>query len=96
MSEAIYTRAGSVVKRSVAGEILLVPVAGQLADLQRVFVLDEVGSEIWDRLDGQRTLEQIEQELLEIFEVSGEALRADLQDFVGELQQAGLLARAAG
>jgi len=94
MSETIYTRSGSVVKRSVAGEVLLVPVSGHLADLQRVFVLDEVGSEIWDRLDGRRTLEQIEQELVEIFEVSGEALRADMQGFVGELQEAGLLARS--
>jgi len=96
MSEALYTRAVSVVKRSVAGEILLVPVAGHLADLQRVFVLDAVGNEIWDRLDGQRTLEQIEQELLGIFEVSPAVLRDDMQAFIVELQDAGLLARAAG
>ena len=34
----------------MAGETFLVPIRGHLADLQELFVLNEAGQRLWDRL----------------------------------------------
>ena len=87
----MYQRATSVVLRRVAGEVLLVPVAGALADLQRVFALDEVGAAIWEHLDGPRTVAQIRDALLDRFEVAADELERDLGQFLEELRSAELI-----
>ena len=60
MSKNRYKRNESVVLRDVAGEKLLIPVKGRLADLQNIFVLEGLGEWVWEQLDGVRELEEIE------------------------------------
>lgn len=80
--------------RRIAGETLLVPVAGRLADLQRLFVLEGAGEFIWDNLDGARSLDEIRDSLVGRFDVSLAQAEQDLQDFVARLREAGLIQEA--
>jgi hypothetical protein len=80
-----------VVTRRIAGETLLVPIRQHLADLQRVYVLDEVGASIWNVLDGTRSDENLASLLQEEFEVAADTALADVQRFCRELLNAGLI-----
>ena len=79
-----------LVRRDIAGDALLVPVRGDLARLHRLFVLDPVGAFIWERLDGETSLEEIRSRLLEHFEVELEPASADLAEYVAELDEGGV------
>lgn len=87
----VCTSAAGVVKRTIAGETLLVPTIGELANLQRLFVLDEVGEFVWQQFDGERDLSTIVQGVASEFEVSVDRAADDLSEFVDALLDAGLV-----
>jgi hypothetical protein len=87
----IYRKSESVVTREIAGETLLIPVTGSLADMQEIFALDEVSAAIWEALDGQRTLEDVFKVVTEMFEVTADAAATDTQAFLAELCGSGLV-----
>lgn len=91
----IFRQQRSMVTREIAGEVLLVPVRGKLAQLQRIFVLNPVGAYIWSQLDGERDLAQVHQGLVERFEVAESQAEADLFEYLGALEDAGLVCEAA-
>jgi hypothetical protein len=86
-----YRQNEDIVTRRIAGEILLVPIRQHLADLQRIYVLDEVGAAIWGALDGSLGAEQIASLLAKDFEVAKETALADVHAFCRELLEAGLV-----
>jgi len=91
----VFQRKKDIVSRRVAGELFLVPIAGNLADMQRIFTLTKVAEFIWDRLDGQRSLSDIRDELLSEFDVEKDQADSDIFAFVSELMSAGLVQEVA-
>lgn len=91
----VFNRQADIVPRVIAGETILVPVRGELARLQQIFVLNPVGEHIWHRLDGDQAFEAILQSVVDAFEIEADAARSDLLDFLAELEDAGLIVPAA-
>lgn len=89
----VYARAADVILRSIAGESLLVPIRGGVADLQAVFTLNTVGVAIWELLDGAASLDAVLAAVLDRFEVSPETARDDLFSFIGRLADERLVER---
>ena len=90
----IFSRRREMVTREIAGEVILVPVSGELAQLQRIYVLNPVAAYIWSQLDGERDLEAIRRGLVDSFEVASPEAEADLVDYLGALEAAGLVTEA--
>ena len=86
-----FKRRESVIRRDVAGETFLVPIHGHLADLQELFVLNEVGSRLWDGLEETCCLEDLAASVRAEFEVDGEQALRDTESFVQQLVEAGLV-----
>ena len=89
--ERRFRRTGDVVRREVVGEVFLVPIRGQLADLQELFVLNEVGDWIWARLTAACSIDELMEGIVAGFEVTPDQARADAERFLQELAQAGLV-----
>ena len=90
-SDATPARVADIVPRKIAGDTILVPVRGRLAELQRIFVLDDVAEHIWSLLDGSRTIDSVVVSVTEHFDIEATAARSDLLDFLRELEEAGLI-----
>jgi len=58
-----------------------------LPDQAEVNVINPIGSLVWERLDGTRTLGEILALIVEEFEVAPEQARADLLAFVDSLRE---------
>lgn len=89
----VYRRQADIVAREVAGEMILVPIKGHLANLQRIFTLNPVGEFLWSQLDGRSTVREITRRLVREFEVTAEQAEADTLQFISELEVAGLVER---
>lgn len=88
----LYRQSVETVARRIAGEFLLVPLRGRLADLQRVYVLNPVGERLWESLgSGERTAEELLAVVVDAFAVGEEIARRDLAEFLAQLEQEGLL-----
>ncbi len=87
----VYRRRDNLVTREIVGETIIVPVSGELADLQQVYSLNTTGAFVWERLDGSTPLEILHQAVTETFKVGKKDAWADLADLVTDLARSGLI-----
>ena len=90
----VYRKVEAVVAREIAGETILVPIRGELANMERIFTLNPVAGYIWEQIDGQRSLAEIRDGILESFAVDRDEAEADIRAFVGELLREKLVTEA--
>jgi hypothetical protein len=84
------------VTRTIANETIVVPIRAEVADLDSIFVLNEVGAAIWALLDAETGVEEIAAAVSRQFEVEPPAAREDIARFLAALQESGLVARVPG
>lgn len=80
----------SFVTRRIAGETILVPVTGNVADLDSVYTLNEVGSFIWHRIDGRQSVKAIAEAVSAEYEVAPERAALDVDELLTALEAKGL------
>lgn len=86
-----YKKENDFVTRNIKGETIIVPVKGHVSDLDSIYTLDEVGTFIWQLLDGQTSIKQIVKNVCNEYDVSHEEAEKDIIELVGSLEKAGLI-----
>ena len=89
--EKCFSKEDSCVTREIAGETIIVPIKGRVGDLDSIYTLNEVGTLIWQLIDGQRNIGQIVQSVRQTYDVESEEVTRDTFDFLGSLEKAGLI-----
>ncbi len=79
---AVYRKRDNFVEKQVGNELVLVPLTDNVADMNSVFTLNEVGTFIYNCLDGIKTLGEILDEILEAYEIDAETAQVDLRSFI--------------
>ena len=75
-----------IVARVIDGQIIIIPLVSGIGDMEdELYTLNDTGKDIWDRLDGTRTIEQVVKDLSSEFEASEDVLRTDVLGLVDEL-----------
>ncbi len=93
--DSVYRKKEDIVTRQIAGETLLIPICGRLADMQKLFALNPVAEYIWQRLDGNQNLQAIADGVLATFEVQEDQAAADIREFVSQLKEADIIEEVA-
>jgi len=81
----------SFVTRQIAGETLIVPVTGNVMDLESIYVLNPVGSRIWELLGSPTTADRIAEIVASEFVVSPQRATDDVVEFLDSLGSRGLI-----
>ena len=87
----IPKKANGFVSRTIAGDVIIVPVRGGVGDLDAIFTLNSVGATIWKLIDGGTPIEGLAAAVSLEYEISQAGARADVQEFVELLTRKGLL-----
>ena len=75
-----------VVARLIEGQLLIVPLVSGVGDLEdELYTLNETGRAIWEKLDGNRTIDEVAREMAREFDVAEEAVRLDVINLVEDL-----------
>lgn len=82
----VLTRSPDAASRTYEGQATIV-----LPSRAEVKVLNEVGSRVWESIDGRRTLGEILDAVLADFDVSREQAEADVIEFIGTLRAQGMV-----
>jgi hypothetical protein len=83
------------VTRRIAGETLLVPVAGRVGDLDSIYTLNEVASRIWELLGDPISIDGIVAVIQQEYQVDRLELAADVGELVRALESSGLIQQVA-
>ena len=86
-----YRKKGEYVARVIAGETIIVPVRGQVGDLESIYNLNDVGSLIWEMTDGQTPVSKVVEAVCRQFEVTPGQAEEDTRSFLRGLEAAGLV-----
>ena len=80
-----------LVKRDIAGDIVLVPVGKTVYEANGVFVLNDVGAFLWDRLSEADGAEDLTAAVLAEYEVTAEEARRDIDEFLDTLHRMAII-----
>lgn len=80
-----------LVKRDIAGDTILVPVGKTVYDSNGLFILNELGAFLWDRLEAAENEEELLHAVLNEYEVTEETAKKDLCAFLDKLRDMGIL-----
>ena len=80
-----YKRSNSIVERAIAGEHLLVPIRGEVADLRKLFALNESAKILWDALAEPTDEDHLVGLLLEKFRADEPTVRNDVRELLNEM-----------
>ncbi len=86
-----FSKASNLVTRCIANETIVVPVRAHVANLESIYSIDEVGSLIWQLIDGRTTVEQIVDAVCQTYEIGRQQAANDSREFLASLQAAGLI-----
>ena len=93
MSETIihYRRNPDFIYRKIAEETILVPVHKDVAEMDHIFSLNEIGAFVWEQLEDLKTLHELVNSILDEFLVSLDDAHSDLEPFIGDMVEIGAL-----
>lgn len=72
--------------KQVGGDLVLVPMKDNVAEMNAMFTLNEVGSFIWDNLNEESTGVNLSAAIAEEFDVDEATANADLEEFLGQIE----------
>jgi len=87
--ERRFAKDTAIVSRKIAEEFILVPIRQRAGDVDSIYTVNEVGSRIWELIDGEKSLSEIRDVIIDEFEVSNEEAEKDLIEFLQQLEQVG-------
>jgi hypothetical protein len=89
--DTVLARSSRIVSRKVAGEYILVPLAGSTADIDSVYNLNPVATFIWENLDGRQSGREIVRSLQGVYAVDPAQAERDYLELIGTLLELGAL-----
>jgi hypothetical protein len=93
--DTVYAVSQEVVAREIEGELIIVPLAAGIGDLEdELYTLNDSGKAVWSLLDGGRSLKQVVQALSDEYEAPLEEIEQDVLGLVGELARRRILVEA--
>ena len=88
---SVYFKGDGFVEKAIGKEKVLVPLTNNVADMNKVFNLNEVGAFIYDTIDGQKSLAEILNQLLGEYDVSRDKAVRDIEHFITAMVNKGVL-----
>ena len=80
-----------LIKREIAGDVLLVPVGKSVYDSNGLYILNETGNFLWNQLEACADENELVQKLLDEYEVSEDEAKEDVAQFLNHLRQLGII-----
>ena len=80
-----FSHSPNVVGRLIEGEVIIVPVSGDISRQNSIFSLEDTAAQIWTMMDGKKSVGDILDCIVATKEVAPEQAQADLVEFLDEL-----------
>lgn len=85
-NDSILCRSDDIVSREIEGELIIVPIASGIGDMEEeLYSLNETGRAFWDLIDGRRSVGDIAVDLEKNYDIPVNTILTDLVGLAGEL-----------
>ncbi len=87
----VYVKSEGFVEKAIGAEKVLVPLTDNVANMNQVYNLNEVASFIYDNIDGEKTIDEVQKALVSNYEVTQEEALNDITYFINDMVNRGVL-----
>ena len=77
----------NMVTRVIEDEAILLPLYKSSDEINCIYTLNKVASEVWNLIDGKRTLAEIKKRVLKKFDTTPEEVNKEMQKFLKDLKE---------
>ncbi len=84
--DKIYNKNPEVVSRKVSDEFILVPLSDDIADMDSIYTMNEVGAFIWEQINGEQSVQEIIDHVVNEFEVDEHEAKSDVLAFFDDIR----------
>ena len=85
MTGSIFMKNQNVVFRQIGDESILIPVANEVGDLSNIYNLNEIGTKIWEYIDGERDVNEICRLITDEYDAPIGVVMNDTVEFINDL-----------
>ena len=86
-----FSKESDLATSSMLGETIIVSIKGGAGDLDSIYVLNELGTQVWELIDGENTIHRMIEEICNAYDVGPEEAKRDAIEFLNALEGAGLI-----
>ncbi len=89
--DVVLRKRDDVVFRKIEDEYILVPMAASSEEVESIFNLNVTGAIIWEKINGERRVKDIVDEIQAEYDEEREQLEKDVVGFISDLKDAKLV-----
>lgn len=93
-TKELYTRNPDFIFRKIVDEMILVPIHKNIADMDAIFTLNEVGAFVWAQIEQPCSLDEIQESLVDEFDADPKIIQSDLRQFLAEMISLGAVSKS--
>jgi hypothetical protein len=84
--QTLHKLKSKFVARNVGNELILVPLTANVAQMSELFTLNETGKFIWENINENSTILEIENSMIETFDIDSAIAKRDIDLFLSKLE----------
>jgi len=92
----LYKKISNIVEKEIGGELIIVPLVDSVAQMDKVFSINEVGVFIFSLLDESISFENLLEKVVNEFDVSANEAAQDVKAFLEKAIEIGVVERVKG
>lgn len=81
----IYSKKTECVIKEVGNEFILVPITDNIAEMNTMYNLNEMGAFIWSLIDGEISNQEIAEKIIEEYDIDLETAKKDVDNFTAKI-----------
>ena len=83
--QQLFEMKSKFVARAVGNELILVPLTGNVAQMNELFTLNETAKFIWENIKENTTVEELETLMTDAFDIDNQTAKNDIENFILKL-----------
>ncbi len=83
--ESLIDKQKNIISKKINNEYLLVPLTGNIANMNSLFTLNETAAFLWEKIDGEKNIRQLAQEIVKEYNVEMEEAYSDAEIFIRKI-----------
>ncbi len=87
----VFFKSDRFVEKAIGEEKVLVPLTNNVANMNKVYNLNEVATFLYNCVDGQKSIKDLLNELLSNYEVTEKVALNDIKHFITDMVKKGVL-----
>jgi len=83
----ILRKSKDMVTRVIDDETMLLPIYKTSEEINCIYTLNKIASQVWELIDGKRTIGEIKEIILEGFDATSEEVDKEMTKFLKDLKE---------